>query len=89
MYVYMYCTYIRVHFASFRSWEARDDVIWGGLWLYRCTNDPQYLTFAEGLQQSMGYSGKTFDYRELGPANQVWQGYCHRNHWILRYEFLL
>jgi hypothetical protein len=39
---------------SFRSWDYKDELVWGAAWLYRATNDNTYLNTAESLYNEFG-----------------------------------
>jgi hypothetical protein len=39
---------------SYRSWDYKDELVWGAVWLYRATNDNTYLNTAESLYNEFG-----------------------------------
>jgi len=39
---------------SYRSWDYKDELVWGAVWLYRATNDNNYLNSAESLYDEFG-----------------------------------
>ncbi|WP_109302423.1 glycoside hydrolase family 48 protein [Aquimarina sp. AU474] len=51
-------------YRSFNSYK--DEIVWGAIWLYRATNDPQYLTKAEAEYDNMQREGQsaTAKYKE-------------------------
>jgi endoglucanase len=46
--------------AFYNSWSGyNDELVWGGIWLYRATNDVAYLTNAEMAYDLVGNEGQT------------------------------
>jgi len=39
---------------SYRSWDYKDELVWAAAWLYRATNDNNYLNTAESLYNEFG-----------------------------------
>jgi uncharacterized protein YyaL (SSP411 family) len=39
---------------SYRSWDYKDELVWAAVWLYRATNDNNYLNTAESLYEEFG-----------------------------------
>jgi endoglucanase len=39
---------------SYRSWDYRDELVWAAAWLYRATNDNNYLNTAESFYNEFG-----------------------------------